>query len=134
GALPPTLAITAGAAIYVLWRSERLLVFEAIAGFGLTEPVRQARDRAEPLAPPEWFTSCLPDGLYAFALAWSLAWIWRHDRQWRSAWLAIVAALTLGSECAQALAWLPGTFDLRDAAFYALGLLLGATAPRFASD
>lgn len=125
---PAALAVGLGAAIYLLWRCESLLVFELVSRLELGAALASARESAAPWSAPGWLLTSAPDGLYAFALAWSLSAMWSGEvvaLDGRYVWLAAALLLTVGSELAQAASLLPGVFDVVDVALYALGGALG---------
>lgn len=125
---PSVLAVGIGATIYLLWRSETLLVFDLVRSLELGAELAWARERVASFAAPAWLLTSAPDGLYAFALSWSLSASWSSeaaDMPWRRVWMAVALLLTIGSECAQAVSVVPGAFDVLDLAFYALGGALG---------
>lgn len=66
----------------------------------------------------------LPDALWMYALVWTLWLIWKRNS---------LAVATTGFACALILEasqawWMPGTFDMKDILWYAVGMLLAAFA------
>ena len=114
-----------GALIYVGWRSTSLRLFGWLEHAGVLELALAWRTwvKTWPYTLPEWVRYSLPDGLWLFAYLSCLRWIWRKD--WRRGWLwfVISVGLAVGTELAQALHWLPGTFDIIDVLVYVLAAL-----------
>lgn len=121
------LPVAAGAAVYLLWRSPRLPVFRLMEALGMDAAVAAMRVRAAGARThlPDAVLFALPDGLWVYALTAALALVWRGRRGWAgAACVSLGLVLGLGSEAAQALGALPGTFDWMDAAL-ALALVYG---------
>ncbi len=139
-ALHVILPIVGGGIICVLWRPTCLLVFRWIEAVHLDRLAMDARAAGEAMRPgiPDWFIYSLPDCLWSYAVVACIGIIWREetqlDRRWYTlptqhpfsalAWLAVGPIMGVGSELAQALGWLRGTFELLDLAFYISGSLL----------
>ncbi len=119
--------LSAGIAIYTLWRSLSLRVFHWLTYVGVMDAVHLARQSAEHTAEyiPEWCLFSLPDGLwaYSFCACIILAWNRQNDHAFR-AWYVIAAALGPASELGQYSEHIPGTFELMDLACYSIGALL----------
>lgn len=64
----------------------------------------------------------IPDGLWLYALLQSIRLIWQNDpfRKGYPAWLALATIGAFGSEIAQYLGLIPGTFDMLDIIMYLL--------------
>lgn len=111
------LPLVVGTAIYVGFRSPRLLGWRWGESLGVYDVTRAARDaiRSTHVALPDWIVFTLPDALWQYALAFAMAHIWwRSPKRERWAWLALPVALGPGAELAQALGLVPGTFDPLD--------------------
>lgn len=106
-----------GAAIYVLFRSPRLRVFEWLEAMGLGAAVPAVRAWARPAAEhlPEWLLYSVPDGLWVYGLTASLALVWRGEpARARRAWVCVGIALGVGGELGQLAGVVPGVFDAAD--------------------
>jgi hypothetical protein len=117
------LPIALGAAIYVLWRAESLLVFRWIDAAGLrpvVDAVRRTLSGARAWL-PDWLLYSLPDALWVYAGVAFYAIVWRggHPRS-RLLWTALPALLALGGELGQLTGAVPGTFCPVDLALCAL--------------
>lgn len=109
------LPIVLGAAVYLLWRSPRLLVFRWMEAASLDGIVAAARLWAAGTRPPGWLLFSLPDALWVYAFTACMALIWRGRPPRQAAfWIALGPLLSVGSELAQLAGALPGTFDPAD--------------------
>jgi hypothetical protein len=125
GAMPVLL----GAAMYVAWRSQRLLVFEWLTWFGLSPSVATFRHAlaSYPHQIPDAIMYSLPDALWVYAFTSVLVLIWMENLQskWARSWIALPTLLGVGGEIGQKFGFIPGTFDWNDCAAYLLAGLLG---------
>jgi len=120
------LPVALGAAVYVLWRDRGLLVFSWLEAVGATGVVDLVRTAARSLAVPDSVRFCLPDGLWAYALAYALAHVWADGRpRERRIWFGVCCLASMGPELGQAAGLVPGTFDPADLTVSALGFLIG---------
>jgi hypothetical protein len=111
------LPIALGAAIYVLWRAESLLVFRWIGAAGLRGPVHAARQSLAGVRPllPAWILYSLPDALWVYAGVAFYAILWREGPgRTRMFWTNLPAVLGIGGELGQFVGWVPGTFSVPD--------------------
>ncbi|MDD2666875.1 MAG: hypothetical protein PHX87_02600 [Candidatus Peribacteraceae bacterium] len=120
------LPIMAGSLIYVLWRSEQLLVFRWIETARLLDAVTMIRINVQTHALYEWFLFSFPAGLWAYSFSSAMCLVWRRAGWcWSGfAWLSIAPSLAIGGELIQVVVSGLGTFDVIDLAFYATGSLL----------
>ena len=113
-----------GSLIYVVWRSDHLLVFRWIAAVGLTASVEQMRESAPNIfnTLPQWCLFSLPDGLWAYSFVATMTLIWgRIKNVTTGMWISIAPLLGCGSEILQAFHYLPGTYETTDLVAYAVG-------------
>lgn len=109
------LPIALGAAVYLLWRSPRLLVFRWMEAASLDGVLASARTLVAGVRLPGWLLFSLPDALWVYAFVACMALIWRGRPVRQAAfWMALGPALSLGSELAQLAGLVPGTFDRAD--------------------
>lgn len=111
------LPVVAGAAIYVLFRSPRLRVFDWLQAAGLGGAVPAARAWARPAVDvlPEWLLFSAPDGLWIYGLTACLALVWRGEPgRARRLWLCLPILLGGGGELGQLAGLVPGVFDPAD--------------------
>ena len=111
-----------GTAIYLLFRTTNLLVFDWLGAIHLTEFVSSARQFVSAVRLPDWLLYSLPDGLWLYAITCWMILIW--NRQPPLPWLLCGLALGLGGELGQALAFVPGTYQHLDMFFYITAFLL----------
>jgi hypothetical protein len=128
------LPVFVGVAIYTLWRSPHLLVFDWYQRVGLSVPISLARSTAAPIkrSIPAVVLYSVPDAMwvYAFTSALTLIWMDRSSSAQRNIWLVVPSVLALGAEFGQALHVVPGTFDWADVACYIIAGVLGLLLPR----
>lgn len=109
--------VLAGALIYVLARSEFLLVFRWLETLGLHSTVAAARDYLGPAMETlsDFILFSYPDGAWVFGFVCQMAWTWR-DRPGLEAslWVSLGPILGLAGELGQLVGWVPGTFDISD--------------------
>ena len=123
------LPLLVGGLLYIGLRSPQLVLFRWVELLGLVRVVAAWRSVLAPLAPvvPEWVVFSLPDALWTYALAWSLARVWRDSPR-----ALLIGALTVpvlagpGYELAQWVGWIPGTFDPVDVLLTSCACLVGA--------
>jgi hypothetical protein len=107
------LPIALGTAIYVLWRTQQLLVFRWVEALGLMPAVSTARDALAGIgrALPAWVLYSLPDALWVYAGTAFYALVWNPGPgRPRLFWTSLPGVLALGGELGQALGAVPGTF------------------------
>lgn len=113
-----------GFVIYLLWRSERLAVFDWIRFIRLSTAVSDWRLLAEPVGVylPAWLLNSLPDGLWVYAVTAYYKLIWSDDPSWYSGlWCSSGFFLAVAAELGQYLALVPGYYCQWDLLFYSLG-------------
>lgn len=115
------LPVIFGGIIYILWRSDTLLLFKWASFLGAGPVISVARAVVHPLSSdvPSLFFFSLPAALWLYATTSSLNIIWegRRHRAW-ACWVLLALFIALGSEIAQAADLIPGTFDLIDTGSY----------------
>ena len=100
-------------------------MFHLADWLGLGNAVDTWRAHTAHLTWPEWAVYNLPCAL------WTIAYILVIDSLMRPLsikarliWASVVPLLGAGSECLQAIGWLPGTFDAIDLACYTLPYII----------
>lgn len=119
----PGLLIVFGGCIYVLWRSESLVMFRWFDTVGLLPVIEAARSLAACFRPrlPGWFLYSVPDAAWASSGVLLFAAIWSGScHPARHFWVLLAPSLALAGEFAQFLRLLPGTFDMTDVTTCAL--------------
>ena len=113
-----------GSLIYIVWRSDRLLVFSWLEAVGLTIPAGHIRESARNVHHilPHWCLFSLPDGLWAYSFVATMTLIWgRISNAINGMWIGVASLLGCGSEILQSCHWLPGTYETADLVAYAAG-------------
>lgn len=121
-------SVVFGSLMYICFRPTSIRVFSWIEAVGLSEVVAILRDQSAELGAhiPSAVLYSLPGGLWAFALALAVGSIWQgEDIGDAVPFVSAVIAMTVGSELAQGIGWLPGQFDVVDLFCYALGVISG---------
>ena len=117
--------LTVGGIIYMLYRTQSLLVFHIADNLGLTAWITHLRQDAPILNVPEWVIYSLPGGLWAAAYILIIEAItqpWPQKK--RMLWASSIPLCGIISELLQGLGCLPGTFDITDAICYAVPLAI----------
>lgn len=121
-----TLALFAGGTLYLLFRTDKLLMFYAIDWIGLGQTIAAWRQSVS-ITLPDWIVYCLPDAL------WSAAYILvadtilsGHSIKKRLTVAAVIPFVGTVSELLQAAGVMPGTFDYLDILAYAIPYVLYA--------
>ena len=114
-----------GGAIYLLFRTKRLVMFHVTDSLGLTDTIDGWRKAAAGISLPEWSVYVLPNALWAGAYVMTTDTILRnHHRTTRLVAAGVIPLLGIGGELMQAAGLIPGTFDWLDIAAYALPYLI----------
>ena len=117
------LSLFCGGCIYLLFRSETLLMFKWADTLQLKENILQIRQQYTSFQTPEIFIYALPDGL------WSLSYILFIEAFWygeKKSWIfaLIIPAIGILSEFFQFSGLIQGTFDIWDAIFYIVPFII----------
>lgn len=122
------LAILIGGMIYLLFRSTDIIVLHWIDSIGLDGWIREIRsfEPGGPLTIPSWIIYSLPNGLWAFAYALILSFLWiKRSSRIKWFWLATIPILVFGFEFSQYMKILPGTFSMGDLLAGLVGIIAG---------
>jgi hypothetical protein len=118
-----------GASIYLLFRTQRILIFQIVSAINLGGAIESARVLARPLNPyvTGFVLYSLPAALWAFSFIFCIVRIWREQIKSLGAMCMMLITITIvfSSELAQAIGFVPGRFDVIDLIGSALGLLVG---------
>lgn len=120
------LALLLGGLIYISFRTKSLAMFQWFESISLDTAITSIRSITMPLEPnlPDWFLFSFPDGLWIFSYISLMLWLWKNDRNPTTIfWIFLLPSIAIVSEVGQLFQLLPGTFDLVDILFYALGTL-----------
>ena len=107
-----------GGLIYILFRSEELLMFTWFKTAGVYNSIIEIRDYSNTIYLPNWIIHSLPDGIWIYSLTSFMILIWgpKIDGM-QSIWLFIGPILGIGAELGQYLKIVPGTYDMIDLLF-----------------
>lgn len=111
------IALLVGCVIYILWRSETLMMFVWFERLGLNNFFESMRNSALGLSIslPNWFLFSLPNALWLFSGLLVFDFIWGTKVSVsKLLWLSMFCMIAFGAELSQALGLLPGTFDWQD--------------------
>ena len=117
------LPIVIGGLIYLLFRTESLLMFSWAEHLSLTELISRGRTAAAPLLPhvPGFVLFSVPDGVWVFSATAFFARLWHDGPLWmRAGWIGVVPAMAIGGELGQIVGLVPGTFDVLDMIAYGI--------------
>lgn len=116
------LPLLMGGFIYLIFRSEQLIMFKCLDYIGFTNHINNLREAINPIKyyMPNWILYSLPDGLWTYAFTSAL--IIFGDKN--IAWLVLPFALSVGIEFLQYLGLFKGTYDPLDMLFCILGYVL----------
>ena len=122
--------VTLAGFIYILFRHESLLLFDALRQVHLLPIIHNVRAVTVPVgdALPDWFLFSLPDGLWLLSYLLFIRHVWAGSsvRALRG-WTGMGLLISIGHEFAQAAGWVIGTFDWLDLLAYTVATLLAWT-------
>jgi hypothetical protein len=121
-----TLAILAGGFIYIVFRSEHLMMFSWFEKLGLSSTVEYLRNAYGEQSIYAWVKYNLPAALWLFSYLFIMDAIWYNHSDKTLYWLflSIVPILGFGSEILQYFSLIPGTFDILDLISYTFAVIL----------
>ena len=125
------LPLQLGICLYVAGRPMSLQGWQWASLIGLSEAGHWAREALSPaiFIVPELIVNSAPASLWLFSTTSAIVLIWGKEQKkgfW--CWLWIALAVGLGSEFAQYVQWVQGTYDHTDAALYFLAWWLALQA------
>jgi hypothetical protein len=119
-----TSSLIVGGMIYVLFRSVSLKMFKWFKDLHLISAINYLRDIFSTISfgIPNWFIYSLPDGLWTFSYVSFMIWLWGIKINIKSFfWTYLIPLIGIVSEFGQLLGIVPGTFDITDLIFMAIG-------------
>ena len=119
--------VTLAGCVYILFRHESLLLFDALQQVHLLPLIHNVRDVTVPMghALPDWFLFSLPDGLWLLSYLLFIRHVWAgRSAHARWGWTAMGLIISIGHEFAQAAGWVMGTFDWVDVLAYTMATWL----------
>jgi hypothetical protein len=111
------LPLLLGGFIYILFRSESLLMFKWYHALGTDDLIRDLRIQATPYRHfvPEFILFSFPDGVWVYSLTVVMGGLWHNTSFFsRFFWVSIGPLIGIGSEMGQLLGLVPGTFSYSD--------------------
>ena len=115
------ICLASGCAIYLLFRSTSLNIYQWCMEFGLSNIIDSVRYIVQDWDMPEWIKYNLPDGVYVAAYILIIDAIWKDDDSLIKHFvIALVPLVTITSEIFQYFGLVKGTFDLCDLLFYSV--------------
>lgn len=119
------LPVVLGGLIYIIFRTERLLMFHWFGYLKLSDEINLIKNLRNIYSFPCWFIYSLPDGLWVFSYTALSLEIWKLSITRHSFfWIFSIPVMAVLSEFLQLFKIIPGTFDLIDVMFYLLGIIL----------
>ena len=114
-----------GGAIYLLFRTKRLVMFHVTDALGLTDTINSWRTAVKGTHLPEWCVYVLPNALWSGAYVLTMDTLLRnHSLKTRLLATGFIPLLGVVAEIIQAAGIIPGTFDWLDIAAYVLPHLI----------
>lgn len=118
-------ALTVGGLIYIIFRSESLLMFQWLKEIGIMEYVERLRLEYGHYNIYEWVKNCMPAGLWLLSYLLIIDAIWRKENTLTyKIFIGLLPVLSFCSEIMQYYRLLPGTFDIMDICSYLVAILL----------
>lgn len=116
------LSIVFGGCLYLLYRSETLLIFKWIKVMGIYDFISVLRPDN---GINSWFVYSLPDGLWLFSYIMIISAIWCFDIRKSLLYSVPLVIIAIGSEILQIPHIVSGTFDFIDLWCYIVATILG---------
>lgn len=118
-------ALIFGGLVYIIFRSESLLMFQWFQEIGIMEYVERLRLEFGHYNIHEWVKDCMPAGLWLFSYLFIIDAVWWKEKTVTyKIFLGLLPVLASGSEIMQYYRLLPGTFDIMDICSYFVAILL----------
>ncbi len=108
------LPIIFGGLIYILFRSDSLLMFKWFEFLGLSNIIYIVRECVINISLVDWVRYSLPDGLWVYSFSTVLIILWNENKTLLFYFLLIPFLLGPGVEILQFFKLFEGTFDLMD--------------------
>ena len=114
-----------GGMIYLLFRTEKLIMFEWSEYIGLGDYIRYLRENVAGYFLYPWVKYSLPDGLWVLSYMIFIGAIWKFEIRKSCFYMLLLTTISVMSELLQLFDLLNGTFDIVDLAFYISASILG---------
>jgi hypothetical protein len=117
------LPLIIGGIIYMIYRSEKLILFEWCTRIGFNEVISFLRQNFS-FQLPEWIKFNLPDALWLFSFTSLLIIIWKREVNKGSLFFILLPLfISFCWEFGQYAEIINGTFDIKDLLFYTIATL-----------
>lgn len=111
--------LTLGCAIYLLFRTKTLYIYQWCSTLGLSNTIDHARASVHDWNIPDFIKFSLPDGLYCAAYILFMDAIWKDDEGFIKHFvISLVPIITITCELLQYFGLVNGTFDCCDLVYY----------------
>ena len=121
-------ALSIGGFIYLIYRSENLLMFDWFADLGLNDTILKLRDVFGQINLWDWTVYNMPGALWLFSYLFLIDSIWEDNNSYSfKCFIMILPVAAIVSELLQFFKIFPGTFDILDVFSYILSILLYLT-------
>lgn len=119
------IALTIGSLIYIIFRSDSLLMFKWFDAINLTSIINDLRGSYSQVPLYSWIKYSMPAGLWLFSYMYIIDAIWEKEYiSLKRAFLWTLPIIAILSEFLQLCNILPGTFDVLDLISYLLAITL----------
>lgn len=113
--------LVCGCAIYLLYRSKSLNIYQWCMSLGLSNTIDSLRYTVQDWNISAWVRYSLPDGLYCAAYILIIDAIWKNDNHFiKYIIISLVPLVTISSELLQYFGLVKGTFDIYDLICYSI--------------
>lgn len=117
--------LACGCAIYLLFRSKSLNIYQWCSALGLSNTIDTLRYSVQNWNVSKFVRFSLPDGFYSAAYILMIDAIWHNDKgAIKNIIISLVPFVTISSEVLQYFGLVKGTFDIYDLVCYTFPLLV----------
>ncbi len=117
--------LTCGCAIYLLFRSKSLNIYQWCVPLGLANIIDSLRHTVQNWDIAAWIKYSLPDGLYCAAYILIIDAIWYDDKRLiEFIIISLVPLITISNELFQYFGLVKGTYDVKDLVCYSFPLII----------
>lgn len=118
-------ALIIGGLIYILYRSDSLLMFDWFHKLGLSNFIDAIRIDTNKLNLYGWVKNSMPAGLWLFSYMFVIDSIWGKEKNAvYNCFLYVLPIIAMSSELMQYFKFISGTFDIMDLLSYILAVLV----------
>ena len=115
-AIHVAIPILIGFFIYILFRPDKLIMFDWLNSLGIGESISNLRDQSPSNSKvPSWIIYNLPDGLWVYSLTALMLIIWQDTKDNKKYfWIFSPLIISIMIEIGQYALIIPGTYDYMD--------------------